>query len=44
MFKLFKFNIGRKRIIPNPPIFNKIPAKIIEPITEASTWALGSQK
>ena len=31
-----------KRIIPYPPSFNKIPAKIIEPPTGASTWALGS--
>ena len=32
------------RQIPNPPSFNKIPAKIIEPITGASTWAFGSHK
>lgn len=30
------------RIIPYPPNFNKTPAKIIEPETGASTWALGN--
>ena len=30
--------------IPKPPNFNKIPAKIIEPYTGASTWARGSHK
>lgn len=35
---------GRRRITPYPPIFNKIAARIIEPITGASTWAFGSQK
>ena len=32
------------RIIPYPPIFNKIAAKIIDPIVGASTWAFGSHK
>ena len=32
------------RIIPIPPNFSKIPAKIIEPNTGASTWAKGSHK
>lgn len=32
------------RINPYPPNFNKIEAKIIEPTTGASTWALGSHK
>ena len=32
------------RIIPQPPSFNKTPAKIIEPETGASTWALGNQR
>ena len=32
------------RIKPYPPSFNKIPARIIEPATGASTWALGSHK
>lgn len=30
------------RIIPYPPNFSKIPAKIMEPDTGASTWAFGS--
>lgn len=30
--------------MPNPPSFNKTPAKTIEPPTGASTWALGSHK
>ena len=28
--------------MPYPPNFNKIPAKIIDPPTGASTWALGN--
>jgi len=32
------------RTIPYPPSFNKIPAKIIDPDTGASTCALGSQR
>lgn len=32
------------RRIPYPPSFNKIAAKIIDPATGASTWALGSQR
>ena len=32
------------RKIPNPPSLSKIPAKIIEPYTGASTWAKGSQR
>lgn len=32
------------RYKPKPPSFNKIPAKIIDPTTEASTWAFGNQK
>jgi len=38
LINLFK----RKR--PYPPSFNKIPAKIIEPETGASTCALGNHK
>ncbi len=39
-------NIKREkiRINPYPPNFNKTPAKIIEPETGASTWALGNHK
>ena len=29
-------------MIPYPPNFNKIPARIMDPPTGASTWALGS--
>lgn len=32
------------RIKPYPPNFNRIAAKIIEPSSGASTWALGSHK
>ena len=34
--------IVRKR--PQEPNFNKTPAKIIDPATGASTWALGNHK
>lgn len=36
--------MGLNRIIPYPPNFNKIAAKTIDPITGASTWALGNHK
>lgn len=36
--------LGKIRINPYPPSFNKTPAKIIEPATGASTCALGNQK
>jgi len=29
---------------PIPPSFNRIPARIIDPYTGASTWAKGSQR
>lgn len=32
------------RIIPYPPSFRRIAAKIIDPAIGASTWALGSHK
>lgn len=32
------------RIIPYPPIFNKIAAKTMEPAIGASTWALGNHR
>lgn len=32
------------RQIPYPPNFNKRAAKIIDPATGASTWALGSHR
>lgn len=32
------------RIIPYPPSFNKIAARIMEPAMGASTWALGSHR
>ena len=37
-----ELNKGPSRIIPYPPSLSKIPAKIIEPPTGASTWALGN--
>lgn len=43
-FILESFNLGRILIIPYPPSFNRIPAKIIDPETGASTWALGSHE
>lgn len=44
-FKL-KLNdkMGLRRISPYPPSFSKSAAKIIDPITGASTWAFGSQR
>jgi len=35
---------GENRAKPYPPNFNKIAAKIMDPIIGASTWALGSHK
>lgn len=32
------------RIIPYPPSFSRMAAKIIEPSKGASTWALGNHK
>lgn len=32
------------RYIPNPPSFNKIAARSMDPKTGASTWALGSHR
>lgn len=32
------------RTSPYPPSFRRIAARIIEPATGASTWALGSQR
>jgi len=32
------------RIIPKPPSLRRTPARIMEPATGASTWALGSQR
>lgn len=32
------------RIIPYPPNFNRTAAKIIDPSSGASTWALGNHK
>lgn len=36
--------IKLKYNIPSPPNFNIKPARIIEPETGASTWALGNHK
>lgn len=33
-----------RRIIPNVPNLSRIPAKIIDPATGASTWAFGSHR
>jgi hypothetical protein len=35
---------GKIRTNPYPPNFNKIPAKIIDPATGASTWWENDQK
>lgn len=32
------------RMNPYPPIFRRIAARIMDPATGASTWALGSQR
>ena len=39
--KIFS-KINNLRMIPYPPNFNRIPAKIIDPLTGASTCALGN--
>lgn len=36
--------VVKQRHIPNPPNFNRMAAKIMEPTKGASTWALGSQR
>lgn len=36
--------MGTIRIKPYPPNFKRIPARIIDPATGASTWAFGSQR
>jgi len=42
---LIKFlNKTKTRQIPYPPNFNKTPARIIDPATGASTWALGNHR
>lgn len=35
---------GRKRISPYPPNLSRTAARIIEPSTGASTWALGNHR
>lgn len=42
IFDIEKTNSNRQ--IPNPASFNNKAAKTMEPITGASTWALGSHK
>lgn len=37
----WRFKLNTK-YIPNAPSFSRTPARIIEPATGASTWALGS--
>lgn len=46
LFNLLNDDIhkGINRIIPYPPSFRRIAAKIIEPSKGASTWAFGSHK
>lgn len=36
--------IGMNRMIPYPPSFKRIAARIMDPSSGASTWALGSHK
>jgi len=36
--------LERIRNNPYPPSFNNTPAKIIDPVTGASRWALGNHK
>lgn len=36
--------IGMIRIIPYPPSFSRIAARIMEPAMGASTWAFGNQR
>ena len=43
----FRLVLGNKKIsrrMPYPPNFRRIPARIIDPATGASTWALGSHR
>jgi len=41
----FNFNAKAMNfIIPSPPILSRIPARIMDPSTGASTWAFGSHK
>ena len=35
---------GRSRNHPKPPSLSRSPAKIIEPVNGASTWAFGNHK
>lgn len=42
--KILELNIIITKNNPYPPNFSKTPAKIIEPETGASTWALGNHK
>lgn len=45
LMELIRFGIViAKRIIPNVPSLRRIPARIIDPATGASTWALGSHR
>ena len=37
-------NKFKQREIPNPPIFNRTPARTIDPKIGASTWAFGNQR
>lgn len=45
LIELIRLGIVKaRRIIPNVPNFNRIPARIMDPATGASTWALGSHR
>lgn len=44
MYLVTGSSIVDTRIIPYPPSFSRIAARIIDPAMGASTWALGSHK
>lgn len=41
---ILEMHNGINRIIPYPPSLSRIAARVIDPSSGASTWALGSQR
>lgn len=41
---VFSIHKGQNRMIPYPPNFSKMAARIIDPSKGASTWAFGNHK
>lgn len=44
MYLVIGSSIVEIRIMPYPPSFSRMAAKIIDPAIGASTWALGSHR